>query len=70
VLQLAAADDVMAEHMSFPVESIVWVPRVGFRVFPVTAFIVTRYACPGLQGSDMRAIEYCLPTGLVADQMN
>ncbi|HEY1706167.1 MAG TPA: ubiquinol-cytochrome c reductase cytochrome b subunit [Trebonia sp.] len=56
VVQAAGGDDVIAFHLGLAVEDVVWVLRIGFFVFPVVAFLVTRRACVMLQRADRRRL--------------
>jgi ubiquinol-cytochrome c reductase cytochrome b subunit len=56
VLQLAAADDIIAFHLGIPFEGVVWFFRIGFFVFPVAGFIVTKRICITLQRADRRRL--------------
>jgi quinol---cytochrome-c reductase cytochrome b subunit len=51
-LQLAGADDVLSYRFGIPIFALVWFLRVGFFVFPVIAFFLTRYVCLALQRRD------------------
>ncbi|MBV9446499.1 MAG: ubiquinol-cytochrome c reductase cytochrome b subunit [Streptosporangiaceae bacterium] len=55
-IQIAGADDVIAYHLNFPIEDFVWVLRIGFFVFPVIGFFVTRHICLALQRADRRKL--------------
>ncbi len=54
VLQLAAADDVIAFHLSMPVEDVAWTLRGAFFIAPALAFWLTRPVCVALQRADRR----------------
>jgi ubiquinol-cytochrome c reductase cytochrome b subunit len=56
VLQIAGGDDVISFHLGLAVEDLVWVLRIGFFVFPVLAFLVTRHVCVALQRADRRRL--------------
>jgi ubiquinol-cytochrome c reductase cytochrome b subunit len=64
VLQMAAGDDVIADHLGIAVEDLVWVLRFGFFVFPVIAFVVTRRICVALQRGDRRKLRSGVPFGI------
>ena len=55
-IQLAGADDVIAVRLDMPVEYLLWVLRIGFFVFPVICFLVTRRVCLALQRADRRKL--------------
>ena len=65
-LQLAGADDVIAEHLNIPLYDLVWALRIGFFLLPVVAFLAARSACLVLQRSDRRTLAVGLITGPVA----
>jgi ubiquinol-cytochrome c reductase cytochrome b subunit len=65
-LQLAAADDIIAFHLDIPVEGLVWLFRVGFFVFPVLAFLLTRHWCLSLQRADRRKLRLGVRYGIEA----
>jgi len=65
VIELAGGDDVIAQHLYFPIEGIVWTLRVGFFVFPTLAFILTRRICIAAQRADRRRLRAGEPFGLV-----
>jgi ubiquinol-cytochrome c reductase cytochrome b subunit len=64
VLQVAAGDDVLSDHLGLAVEDLVWVLRVGFFVLPVAAFFLTRRICVALQRSDRRKLRAGVPFGI------
>ncbi len=64
-LWLAGADDVISAYLTIPVEWLVWFFRVGFFLFPLLAFTVTRRLCLSLQRRDLRIFEEGLPTWVV-----
>jgi ubiquinol-cytochrome c reductase cytochrome b subunit len=57
VLQLAAADDVIAFHLGIPVEDLAWTLRGAFFIAPALAFWVTRHVCVALQRADRRLLQ-------------
>lgn len=65
-LQLAAADDIIAYQFKIPVESVVWTFRVGFFVFPVVAFVLTKHVCLSLQRADRRRLRLGARYGVAA----
>jgi ubiquinol-cytochrome c reductase cytochrome b subunit len=66
VLQLAAADDLIAYHFSMPVEDVVWTLRGGFFIAPPLAFWVAAHVCVALQRADRRRLRAGLVTGISA----
>jgi ubiquinol-cytochrome c reductase cytochrome b subunit len=66
VLQLAAADDVIAFHLSIPVEDIAWTLRGAFFIAPALAFWVTGHACVAVQRADRRQLRAGRVTGVTA----
>jgi ubiquinol-cytochrome c reductase cytochrome b subunit len=64
VLLLAGGDDVISARFGIPFEGLVWFLRVGFFVFPVISFVLTRQACLALQRRDSRRLARGLPVGL------
>jgi ubiquinol-cytochrome c reductase cytochrome b subunit len=55
-LLLAGSDDLIADSLKLPLDGVVWFFRGGFFVFPVAAFLVTRYVCRVMQRSDLRKL--------------
>ena len=68
VLLLAGADDVIAKNFDVGLEYLVWALRVAFFLFPVIAFVLTRYACLALQRRDARRLARGVPAGLIERQ--
>jgi ubiquinol-cytochrome c reductase cytochrome b subunit len=66
-LQLAGADDVIADHLELSLFDLAWVLRIGFFVFPLVAFFVTRHACLGLQRRDRRRVARGMEQGVVTE---
>ena len=66
VLQLSGGDDLITFHLGIAIEDFVWVMRIGFFVFPVIAFLITRRICVGLQRADRRRLRAGRPFGIVA----
>ena len=66
VLQIAAGDDVISDHLGIVFEDLVWVLRIGFFVFPVIAFLVTRRVCVALQRADRRKLRAGRTFGIVS----
>jgi ubiquinol-cytochrome c reductase cytochrome b subunit len=67
-IQLAGADDVIAVHLQMPVEYVLWVFRIGFFVFPVICFLVTRRVCLALQRADRRKLREGETFGIAATE--
>jgi ubiquinol-cytochrome c reductase cytochrome b subunit len=65
-LQVSGGDDVISYHLGIAVENLVWVLRVGFFVFPVITFLVTRHICVALQRADRRKLRAGQPFGVVS----
>ena len=55
-LLLAGSDDVITAFLKLDLFDVVWFFRVGFFVFPVLAFLVTRHVCRAMQRSDRRKL--------------
>ena len=55
-LLLAGSDDLIANSLKLPLFDVVWFFRVGFFVFPVAAYFVTRHVCRAMQRSDLRKL--------------
>ena len=66
VLQISGGDDVISFHLGLADEDLVWVLRVGFFVFPVIAFLVTRRVCVALQRADRRRLRAGRPFSIVS----
>ena len=66
VLQIAAGDDVISDHLGIAVEDLVWVLRGGFFLFPAIAFLVTRHFCIALQRADRRRLRIGRPFGIIS----
>jgi len=66
VIQLAGADDVIADHLSIPVEFLVYAFRSAFFVLPVVAFVVTRRVCLARQHADRRKLRRGMEFGITA----
>lgn len=64
VLELAGGDDVIAVHLSIPLEYLVWFLRIAVFVFPAAAFFLTRRACISLQRADRRRLRRGLAFGI------
>lgn len=52
VLWAAAGNDLIATHLHLSINDITWTFRIGFFVFPIIAFIVTKRVCLALQRHD------------------
>jgi ubiquinol-cytochrome c reductase cytochrome b subunit len=63
-IQLSGADDVIAYHLSIPIEVLVWLFRVGFFVFPVAGFVVAKHVCLALQRADRRKLREGVTYGI------
>ncbi len=68
IAQMAGADDVIAVHLSIPVEGLVWFFRIGIFVLPPVAFLVTRRVCIALQRADRRKLRRGMAFGIAATQ--
>jgi ubiquinol-cytochrome c reductase cytochrome b subunit len=55
-IQLAGADDAIAEHLNMSLEYLVWLFRIGFFVFPAIGFVAARRICLALQRADRRKL--------------
>ncbi|MCO5971666.1 cytochrome bc1 complex cytochrome b subunit [Actinoallomurus soli] len=64
-LWAAGGNDVLAEAFKVPLEYTTWFFRVGFFVFPVVAFAVTRRLCLSLQRSDARKVTEGVESGTI-----
>ncbi|MDO5494383.1 MAG: cytochrome bc complex cytochrome b subunit [bacterium] len=65
VLVAAGANDLMATHLHLDMFVITWVLRVGFFLFPVLAFMLTKRICISLQRRDRELALHGLPTGRI-----
>jgi ubiquinol-cytochrome c reductase cytochrome b subunit len=65
-IQMAGADDVIAVRLNIPFEYLVWTFRIGFFVFPLTGFLVTRRVCLALQRADRRKLREGETYGIAA----
>ncbi|MCO5974639.1 cytochrome bc1 complex cytochrome b subunit [Actinoallomurus soli] len=62
-LWAAGGDDVISKVFKIPLEYTTWFFRVGFFVFPVVAFVVTRRMCLWLQRSDAEVLDEGVESG-------
>jgi ubiquinol-cytochrome c reductase cytochrome b subunit len=65
-IQLAGADDVIAVRLNIPFEYLAWTFRIGFFVFPLICFLVTRRVCLTLQRADRRKLREGETYGIAA----
>ncbi|MFC4909611.1 cytochrome b [Actinomadura gamaensis] len=64
-LWAAGGDDVLADTFRLPLYTTVWFFRVGFFLFPILAFVITRRICLSLQRSDLRKRQEGVESGLI-----
>ncbi|MEV4254381.1 cytochrome b N-terminal domain-containing protein [Spirillospora sp. NPDC049652] len=64
-LWAAGGDDVLADVFRLPLYGSVWFFRIGFFLFPVLAFVVTRRVCLSLQRADLRERQEGVESGLI-----
>ena len=55
-LLAAGSDDIQARWLYLPIWDLVWFYRIGFFVFPVLAFLITRHICHAMQRGDRRRL--------------
>ncbi|MGE5285923.1 MAG: cytochrome b [Micromonosporaceae bacterium] len=65
VLLLAGGDDVISFYFKIPLYMLVWFFRIGFFVFPVISFYVTRHACLAMQQRDQARLRLGLGKGVI-----
>lgn len=64
-LWAAGGNDVIAYVFELPLYATTWFFRIGFFVFPVVAFAVTRRACLSLQRRDLAALTEGVESGTI-----
>jgi ubiquinol-cytochrome c reductase cytochrome b subunit len=65
-IQLAGGDDVISYRFDISLFALVWFLRVGFFVFPLVTFFITRYICLALQHRDQRKLAAGTQIGVAA----
>ena len=55
-LLAAGGDDVITNWLKLPLFAVVWFFRIGFFVFPVIAYVITKHVCLAMQRSDQRRL--------------
>ncbi|RKN06149.1 cytochrome b [Streptomyces radicis] len=65
VALVAGGNDVWAVNFNLSINAITWVCRIGFFVFPVVAFVITRRICLGLQRRDREKVLHGRETGVI-----
>ncbi|RBM19812.1 cytochrome bc complex cytochrome b subunit [Streptomyces sp. PT12] len=65
VALVAGGNDVWAVNFNLSINAITWVCRIGFFVFPVIAFVITRRICLGLQRRDREKVLHGRETGII-----
>lgn len=70
VLLAAGGNDVTAFSFRLSVNALTWVFRVGFFVFPVLAFMVTKRLCLALQSHELQVLTQGEETGEVTQQVH
>jgi ubiquinol-cytochrome c reductase cytochrome b subunit len=66
-LLLAGSDDLITNWLNLSLFDVVWSFRIGFFVFPVIAFLVTRHVCRAIQRSDRRRLRAGTGLGIAAE---
>ncbi len=61
----AGGNDIIALKFGLDIFAITWVLRIGFFVFPVIAFIVTKRICISLQRKDNETLSHGWETGVI-----
>ncbi len=61
----AGGNDIIATQFSMDIYALTWVFRIGFFVFPVIAFIITKRICISLQRADANRILHGYETGVL-----
>ncbi|MFD7014680.1 cytochrome bc complex cytochrome b subunit [Streptomyces sp. NPDC059928] len=69
VLLVAGGNDVTAFSFQLSVNVLTWVFRIGFLVFPVLAFLLTKRLCLALQSHELRLLSEGEETGEVAQNV-
>lgn len=65
VLWAAGGNDIIATQFHLDIFAITWVFRIGFFVFPVLAYIITKRICIGLQRADAERVLHGYETGVL-----
>ena len=61
----AGGNDIIATQFGLDIYALTWVFRIGFFVFPVIAFLITKRICIGLQHTDSDRILHGYETGVL-----
>ncbi|MET0821019.1 MAG: ubiquinol-cytochrome c reductase cytochrome b subunit, partial [Aeromicrobium sp.] len=61
----AGGNDILATKFHMDIYTLTWIFRIGFFVFPVIAFMVTKRICIGLQRADANRILHGYETGVI-----
>ncbi|MFG2720117.1 cytochrome bc complex cytochrome b subunit [Streptomyces sp. NPDC048416] len=69
VLLAAGGNDVMAFSFRLSVNTLTWVFRVGFFVFPVLAFLLTKRLCLAMQSHELHVLTHGEETGYVTQRV-
>ncbi|GLY88341.1 cytochrome bc1 complex cytochrome b subunit [Actinoallomurus iriomotensis] len=64
-LWAAGGNDVIAKVFRIPLEYTTWFFRIGFFVFPLIAFVITKRLCLALQRMDAQAVEEGVESGII-----
>ncbi|HPU14117.1 MAG TPA: ubiquinol-cytochrome c reductase cytochrome b subunit [Aeromicrobium sp.] len=62
---LAGGNDIIALKFHLDIFAITWILRVGFFLFPVIAFIITKRICVSLQRKDNETLTHGWETGVI-----
>ena len=61
----AGGNDIIATQFGLDIYALTWVFRIGFFVFPVIVFYITKRICIGLQRADANRILHGYETGII-----
>jgi ubiquinol-cytochrome c reductase cytochrome b subunit len=65
ILLLAGGDDLISYYFRIPLFMLVWFFRIGFFVFPVATFFITRHLCLAMQARDRARLQLGLGSGII-----
>jgi ubiquinol-cytochrome c reductase cytochrome b subunit len=65
VLWAEGANDVIADQLHVPLYTVTWIARVLVIAGPVTAYVIARRICLGLQRKDAQTLEHGVETGVI-----
>jgi ubiquinol-cytochrome c reductase cytochrome b subunit len=66
-LLLAGSDDLLSRWLMLSLYDLVWLFRIGFFVFPVAGFLITRHVCRAMQRSDRRKLRAGIADAIIPE---